>query len=217
RLEYEAKFGLLRLGRASMEIMGIDTVRGDPTLHVSFLLEGGLAFYRLRDQMDSWIGTEDFTSRRFLQDFNEGSRHRVNDYEIFADSGFYRQAGSDTVFETSMHPLDDAAFFYFVRNVDLEPGRVYRFDNYFKPDRNPVILEVVGRDTLDLPAGRFATFEVKPIIKGNGIFREAANARLWITDDDRRLVVQIKSSFSFATITLRLEGTEGIPDPSIGD
>ena len=203
KLWFEAKIGLVRVGRATMEVLGVDTIRSEPTRH---------------DKMDSWIGLEDFASRRFVQDFHEGGRERLNTYEIYPDSGFYRREGVDTTMVTSPHPLDDAAFFYFVRNIEMEPGHRYEFNNYFKPDRNPIVLEVLARDTIEVPAGRFPVLEVRPIIRGNGIFREAADARLWLTDDSRRIVVKIKSRFSFGvTITLRLTKIEGLSESEQSD
>ncbi len=216
-LRYDARGLGLRLGRASMEVVGVENIRGDSAMHFRFRLEGGALAFRLRDQMDSWTGLDDFSSRRFVQDHKERDRERINSYQIYPDSGFYTQSGIDTSMTTVEHPLDDAAFFYFVRTVDLVPGERYEFHNYFKPDRNPVVLEVIGRDTIGVPAGEFATIEVRLIIKGNGIFREAADSRLWLTDDDRKIVVQMKSKFSFATLTLRLESFDGIPDPSLSD
>ncbi len=113
---------------------------------------------------------------------------------------------------TSAAPLDDAAFFYFVRTVPLEVGKRYEFQRYFRPDRNPVVLEVLGRDTLDLPAGRFATIVVRPVIQGRGILEEAKEPRMWLTDDERRLMVQLKLTFaSIATITLRLREIRDTP------
>jgi hypothetical protein len=203
RLEYDAKFGFISLGGAELKVAGIDTVRGDSALHIRFVIQGGGALYRLHDEWDSWVGLTDFTSRRFIQDQEEGSRRYRNAYEIYPDSGYYRQEGVDSVLPTSTLPLDDAAFFYFVRTTDLAPGR-HEFDRYFKPDRNPVVLEVVGRDTIDVPAGRFDCLVVQPVIKGGGIFREQAEGRLWISNDERRLVVQIKSKFLFGAITFRL-------------
>ena len=55
---------------------------------------------------------------------------------------------------TSKAPLDDAAFFYFARTVPLEVGKRYEVDRYFRPDRNPVVLEVLARDTIDAVLGR---------------------------------------------------------------
>jgi hypothetical protein len=203
RLQYEAKSGILPLGTAELMVAGLDTVRGDSALHIRFLIRGGNALYRINNEWDSWVGLSDFTSRRFIQDHDEGGKKSRAAYEILPDSGYYRREGVDTVMPTSPLPLDDAAFFYFVRLVELSDGR-NEFDRYFKPDRNPVVLEVVGRDTLDVPAGRFDCLVVQPIIKGGGIFREQAEGRMWITNDQRRLVVQIRSKIAFVPITMRL-------------
>jgi hypothetical protein len=202
-LEYEAKTGIFPLGTAALWVAGVDTVRGDSALHIRFLIKGGNTLYRINNEWDSWVGLSDFTSRRFVQDHEEGGRKYRNAYEIFPDSGYYRQDGVDSVMATSPLPLDDAAFFYFVRFVELGAGR-HEFDRYFKPDRNPVVLEVVGRDTVDVPAGRFDCIVVQPVIKGGGIFREKAEGRMWITNDARRLVVQIRSKIAFVPITMRL-------------
>ncbi len=213
RLQYDAKFGFISLGGAELRVAGIDTVRGDSALHIRFVIQGGNLIYRLHDEWDSWIGLADLTSRRFIQSYEEGNRRDRNAYEIYPDSGYYRQEGVDSLFPTSPQPLDDAAFFYFVRTVDLSPGR-HEFNRYFKPDRNPVVLEVVGRDTVDVPAGRFDCVVVRPVIKGGGIFKEGAEGRLWISNDEHHRVVQIKSKFFFGALTFRLTriATDGSAD-----
>lgn len=206
RLVYDAKFGFIPVGTAELEVMGVDTLRGEETLHIQFRIRGGTFFYKIDNVMDSWVGLYDFQSRRFVQDQHEGSWERYRAINIFPDSGFFRQEDlPDTTFETVPEPLDDASFFYFVRTVDLLLGQRYEFDRYFRPDRNPVVLEIVARDTLDVPAGRFPTIVTQPTIKGGGILAEKAEANIWVSDDDRRIVVQIKSKFSFGSVTMRLK------------
>jgi hypothetical protein len=120
----------------------------------------------------------------------------------------------DSLRPTVSHPLDDAAFFYFVRTLLLDPGKRYEFQRYFRPDRNPVILDVKSRDTVNLPAGRFPSLLVQPIIKGRGILAEASEARMWLTDDERHLMVQLKSKFPvIGVITLRLIRIERTEPP----
>ncbi|MEE8490969.1 MAG: DUF3108 domain-containing protein, partial [Acidimicrobiia bacterium] len=159
--------------------------------------------YRMHDQFDSWVGADDFHSRRYIQEKREGGRQWTDAYEIFPDSGVYWQQGVDTAQVASDNPLDDTAFFYFVRTLDLEPGDSLAFDNYFRPDRNPVVVRVLERDTIDVPAGRFPTIVIQPIIKG-GLFDGTKNGRMWLSDDDRRLIVQMKTKLAFGTITMRL-------------
>jgi hypothetical protein len=47
---------------------------------------------------------------------------------------------------------------------------------------------------------------VRPVIPhGRGIFAEKSDARMWLSDDDRRVVLAIVSTFSFGTVTLKLK------------
>jgi len=209
---FDAKYGPLKLGRATLEVVGTDTIRGEVTRHFRFeLAANALGIIRMRDRFDSWVGVDDFRARRLVQDYNEPSQKKINTYEIFPDSGYYTQSGIDTVMPTTEDPLDDWAFLYFARTLELEPGQRYEFDRYFRPDRNPVVIEVLARDTVKVPAGEFPAIMIHPIIKGGGIFKESADARMWITDDDRRLIVQVSSKFlGIGTITLRLTDVDGV-------
>ncbi len=202
KLSFDARFGIVNVGNAAMHVVARDTVRADSALHLQFTLDGGLlGLFRLHDQFDSWVGLDDLSSRRFTQVFDETGNQRTTAYEIFPDSGIYWQEGVDTANAASEDPLDDTAFFYFVRALELEPGQRHEFNRYFRRDRNPVIIEVLERDTVDVPAGRFPTVN--------------KNARMWISDDDRRLIVQMKSRFAFGTITLRLTDIEGLRESGV--
>ena len=63
----------------------------------------------------------------------------------------------------------------------------------------------MARDTLDVPAGKFPSIVLQPIIKGQGILKETSDARMWLSDDDRHLMVQLKSKFPVVGyLTMRL-------------
>jgi hypothetical protein len=206
-LTYSAKLGMLSLGSGTLEVAGIDTVRGAESFRFRFRLRGSTVFYSLDDVLESYTGTRDMISRRFVQDFVENDKPTHRRFEIFPDSGFYREHAKDTVVRPApTEPLDDAAFFYFVRVTPLEVGRTYKYDRYFRKDKNPVTIKVEKREKMELPDGReVQCLVLHPVIDTKGMFSKRSDTRLWLTDDERRLPVQIRSKFPFGTITLRLK------------
>ena len=206
RLTYGAKYGLFSVGRAVMEVMGIDTLRGVEVVHIQFRISGGALWYHLDQTLESWVGRHDFLSRRFRSVQDERDRHRERSYEIYPDSGFYREAGRDTTFATVAEPLDDAAFLYWVRTLPLDVGKRYEYARYFRPDRNPVIIEVLGRERVSVAGKKWKAIVVRPKIpQGRGIFSERSETRIWLSDDARRIVLAIQSNFSFGQVTLKLK------------
>jgi len=191
-----------------MTVQPPDTVHGALTSHLRLTISASLiGLYRIDDSFESRVDCTTGFSRRFIQDHDESNQQHKNVYDIFPDSGFFRQSGIDSVMLTVKEPLDETAFLYWARTLDLEPGDTLRLNRYFRPDRNQITIAVLERDTLDVPAGRFATLVVQPTIPDGGLlFSEEAEARVWLSDDERRLVVQMKLKLlGFATVALRLE------------
>jgi Protein of unknown function (DUF3108) len=185
-----------------MEVQPMDTVRGIETWHTVFHIRGGVPGFRVNDVMESWMDVRTLSSLRHRQDLDEGSRERERRFEIYPDS-VYVEEGKEPL-PTVTLPLDDGSFLYFVRTVPLEIGKEYSFDRYFRPDRNPVRIQVLRRERVRVPAGEFDAVVVRPIIKARGIFSENGRAEVWLTDDDRRLMVQMKSHLRFGSLSLYL-------------
>lgn len=208
KLSYDVKFGSIKVGNGLMEVQGIEDVRGHEAYHIFFSVQGGVPFYKVDNRLHSWMDVQTLNSLRHVQDYEQGGRERQRHWEIFPDRAAYQLRGEEEK-PSVAQPLDDGSFLYFVRTVPLVTGRTYTFNRYFRPDRNPVRVRVLRRETVTVPAGTFQTVVVQPIIRTSGIFSEGGQAEIWLTDDDRRMMVQMKSKLSFGSLNLYLTGVEG--------
>jgi hypothetical protein len=206
RLTYDVRFGGIKVGTGRMEVVGLQDVRGREAWHTRFTVKGGIPLYKVNDRLESWIDTRTFESLRFVQDLQEGRRDRERHFEIYPERGTYSEKGESEHVPTVDDPLDDAAFLYFVRTIPLEVGQTYEFNRYFRPERNPVQIKVLRKETVRVPAGTYETIVIQPIIKSKGIFSEKGHAQMWLTDDPRRLLVQMKSDLSIGSLNLYLRG-----------
>lgn len=209
-LEYQLKFGPITAGTGRMSVVGTDSVRGRPVWHLRFNIAGGTFFYKVNDSYDSFLDSETLNSLRFEQSLSEGNRKRNRVYDIFPDRKAYVELGKAER-PSVESPLDDASFFYFLRTVPLEIGKRYEFNRYYNPDANPVVIEVLRKETgVSVPAGRFDTIVIRPIIKTSGIFSEGGRAEIWLTDDNRRLLVQLKTKLPFGSLNLYLRKMQNV-------
>jgi hypothetical protein len=202
-LEYTLKFGSITAGSGRMQVLAHDTLRGRPVWHLQFDFSGGIPFARVNDAFESWYDATDGSSLKFEQHLNELGKRRDRVYEIFPDRRTYSLNGEPEK-PSVVGPLDDASFFFFIRTIPLEVGKSYEFHRYFDPRSNPVVIRVLRRDTVDVPAGRFPSIVVQPMIKTSGIFSEGGHAEIWLSADERRLLVQMKTKLKFGSLNLYL-------------
>jgi hypothetical protein len=218
RMEYSVTWGGIRLGEGSLAVEGLDTLDGHAAYRVAMEMRGGPPFYRVNDRMVSWIDPSPFSSLRFDQQLSEGSyrrdRRTLMDYGSMTYSrydnvdGRYVLKESDSGLPIPPGALDDVSFLYFARLLPLEVGHTYEFERYFKEQGNPVILKVLRREEIRVPAGRFQTIVVQPLIRTSGMFGEGGEAEVWLTDDARRIPVRVKTSMSIGSGNLFLTGYE---------
>jgi len=209
-LEYVAKYAGLNVGSAAIDVAPIDTVRGRPAYHFRFLLKASALFgsFKIESQIESWTDTASFHSLRFRRNNLQNGKQYLRSFEILGDSGYYRQVDPEPLppDHSVAEPLDDASFLYFVRTTPLELGKTYQFDRYYWAAKNPIVIKVLKRETIELPDGTKAPCLVlSPVVGESGLFGRRADARIWLTDDARRIPVQIRSRYSFGEITLRLQ------------
>jgi hypothetical protein len=207
-LVFQAKYGFISVGTATMDVSNLDTIRGTPTVHLVFHILGSALFgaYKLDQKLESWVGKDDFVSRRYKVDTDEKGKRWGHTYDIFPDSGYYRSDGTDTTHASVPNPLDDAAFLYWIRTVPLEDGKKYEYRRYFRPENDPIIVEVVGHDRVSVAGKKWNAIVVRPAIpNGRGIFAEKADARIWLSDDSTRTLLALQSTFSFGQVTLKLK------------
>ena len=203
RLSYSVSFGKLHVGSGEMSVLGIENMGGHETWRTMLTISGGITLFHVHDTTMSWFDTGTFLSRRFVQYVNEGRYHVRRDFRIDPEGRTYRK-NNEPVTASSADPLDDISLLYFARTLPLADGDRYELNRYFQPEGNPVVLRVVRRERVTVPAGTFRSIVVEPQIVTSGIFSQGGHALLWFSDDSARVLLQMKAGLTFGSINLYL-------------
>lgn len=218
RAVYAVTFGPVRVGEGRLAVEAVELVRGTPAYRVAFELEGGPFFYKIDDRQVSWVAPQPLRSLRFEQRLRQGGYRRDRRYvldheactysrfDLERSTGEYRPHGEEIDVPMPPAALDEIAYLYLARLLPLEPGRRWRFERYFEPDGNPVVIEVLRRQTVRVPAGRFETVVVRPVIKASGMFGEDGRAEVYISDDEHRIIVRLSARMKAGEMEMFLTG-----------
>ena len=206
RMTYQAKVNFINAGSATMSVDGIETIRGRATYHTIFDVRGHVLLFHVNDHYESWFDTTSLVSLHHVQHIDETKNSADRTYDFYPERKIYVRNGVEN--PSVADPLDEGSFLYFMRSVPLEVGKTYEFNRYYHVDRNPVVIQVVRKEHIKVPAGESDAIVVKPIIKSKGLFSENGQAEVWFSDDSTRTLLRLKSKLPFGTLYLELKDRE---------
>ena len=210
KLVYKLRWGLVTAGYAELEVLPFEQINGERAWHFQMTIRTSRfidVFYKVRDRIESFTDYLLANSFTYKKEQLEGKTHRqvkvvfdpARNTAVYSDWG--KEHEPIGIEDGTIDPL---ASIYFIRQHRLA-------DNVeiLKPvtDGKKNVLaqaRVIGRQRLKIAGKKYDTFIVIPDLKGvRGVFKKSRNAKmkLWITNDERRLLVKIKSKVSIGSFT----------------
>ena len=162
--------------------------------------------FLVRDYMASWVDPTTFRSLRFEKHTVEGKRVRDDRIEFNYGEGIASRNGKPIAITDPT--FDSLSSVYYIRTLDLSNARPIEL-NVVSRKLYTLRVEVQGRETIKTPAGTFRTIRVEPKSSGEGgLIGKGKNLLIWVTDDERKVPVQIRSKLKVGTLVGKLRAVE---------
>jgi len=219
KLSFVLKYGVVPGGEATLEVHDMEKIHGVDAYH--FVLTARTNsfvdfFYKVRDRIDSYADASMLHSLLYKKDQNEGrTKRKIKvDFDWKENKSTYMSSGSEPkVIDQIPRTFDPLSIFYYTRLIDLqkiEEGLVHPVTDGKKNMMG--VLRVIGRETVTVPAGTYETLVLEPdLLKVEGVFSKKPKAKttLWVTNDDRRLLVRLASKATIGNFVAELVAVEG--------
>jgi hypothetical protein len=198
RLEYSVRLNVLNAGTATMRIEGMETVRGRRAYHAVFDVRGRVLLRRIDHHYESWFDASNLAALRHTQETSDGGKH----YEFHHDRRVYVRDGEER--PAVPLPIEEIGLLWYLRSIPLTPGTTHVINRYYRPDRNPIVIKVMRRERVRVPAGEFDAVVVQPVVRSKGLFSESSGAEVWIAETPERPILRLRSRMSIGTLLLEL-------------
>jgi hypothetical protein len=217
KLTFDVKYGFVTAGIATMQIPSIKRISGRDAYHVTFEVNTVPSFdlfYRVRDRYETYIDVEGLFPWRFEQHIREGSYSR--DFAAFFDQRRGKAKTSEGSYDIPKYVHDIVSAFYFARTLDysgMQVGDRINLKNFYKDKVHDLDVKYHGKETITVPAGRFDCIIVEPLVREGGLFKSEGNIIVWLTDDDIKMPVRVKTKVIVGAIDADLTSYEGLRGP----
>jgi hypothetical protein len=222
-LEYTVEWRLVTAGKA--HLVWSATPRhansADPGWQAALHLEStGLVskLFKVNNDYVSNLESDLCSSGSYLK-AEEGNRHKETSvtFNREAHKAEYLEKDLDKKAVVNAHEIDIPACvhdvlggLYSLRTLNLPPGQSTQLP--ISDGKRSVMarIEAQQREDIKTPAGSFKTIRYEAFLFNDVLYRRYGHLHFWLTDDARKLPVQIRVrlQFTIGTITLQLEKEE---------
>jgi hypothetical protein len=219
-LVYNVEWRLVTAGKATVQWISVPQ-RERPGWQVNLHLESvGLVskLFTVEDDYSANLN-QALCAQSTLMASREGSRHHETkvtfDAETRKASYLERDLAKNTVLGSQEVDIPECVHdviggVYFLRTLNLEPGQSVEVPVSDGKKSVMAKVEAQQREDVKVPDAAYKTIRYEIFLFDNVLYRRSAHLHVWLTDDRRKLPVQIRVrlQFTIGTITLQLEKHE---------
>jgi len=215
-LDYEISWAFIKAGNARMLVK---ETKNENELEIISRAWHSSSFKMLTvdDTVSTTTTADSLLPKVFTQKIHEGGYKRKA--QIVYDFKAKKTTVKDTAFnkEIFKHGIDTSitlnggercilSAFYLTRTFNLKPGDTAYFDAISGVKKYKLKVICHRKETINTALGKKNCIVIEPVIQGDGLFKAKGKLTIWLTDDDERLPVLMKSEIAIGSIKASLIG-----------
>lgn len=213
RLEFELSYTGITAGHAVQEVKqdGTDihitsTAKSADWLRFFFPVDDRIESFLTSGSLPMSIGSPRLYQERKREGRTKTDREAHFDRQKLEVTTIDHRKKTEKKQAITKRTYDTLSCFFYIRTIPLQVGTSYFIDIYDCNRLWNTEVKVLRREELITPLGRFKTIVIHPLLKSEGIFARTGDMFIWLTDDERRIPVQMKSKVVVGSITATLIG-----------
>lgn len=213
-LQYGIYYSFVKAGTAYIKTRGLTSINGKMAYLIqttAFSASVIDAVFKVRDVNYSWLDANTFHSLGYSQSVREGNY--IRDEWVAFDPANHRYYGEikkkkeprTIAGQLDIEVLDMLSSLYYVRKEPLTVGKDVVFDIVNREKQYPLVVKVLGKETVKTDAGKFNCWVVEPQFRGEGIFiSKGKSLKVWLTDDEYRMPVKMEAEVFIGSVYAEL-------------
>jgi hypothetical protein len=221
KLTFQLRWTVIPAGEGTLEILPVETIKGVKSYHFVLTAKSNSFIdyiYKVRDRIDAYTDIEMTHTILYKKTQCEGNTKK----EVIVNFNWENDKAQYSTLKKVREPinvlkgsLDPLSAFYYTRLFDLKENLI--IERPVTDGKKCIIGKafVIKKETLNLTSGTYDTYLIEPeITHVEGVFKKSKNAKIqvWVTADNRRMPVKIKSEVVVGSFVGELVSATGLKE-----
>ncbi len=220
RMIFEVRWAFVVAGEAVLEFIPGEQLEGESVNHYIYRAQTSSfvdLFYKVRDTIESYTDTDLNRSIVYIKkQRGKSTRDITVTFDRNRNTAQYSLNGNSVEpLEISPGTFDPLSVFYAFRTKLSDDNKEIKISLTDGKRYINAVARIVKKEKIKVAGKEYDTVLVEPEMEGvGGVFQKTKNAKLkiWVTDDDHRIPVRIKSKVAVGSFIADLVGYEGTFD-----
>lgn len=215
RLDYKVRYGFIIAGEGYLHILPKPVFRyGRECYDIRFQVSSLKSLewiYRVRDWYSTILDVNGIFPWEFEQHIREGRYKR--DFKATFDQAKNLAYAEGNTYSVPPYIHDIVSAFYFVRTLPLgkmPKDTIFYLFNFFKDTTYKLGVKILGKQTVEVQAGKFKCVVVEPLVVEGGLFKSEGSIYIWLSDDDRKIPVKVATKILIGYVSADLVKYSGL-------
>ena len=211
--DFDIYFGGIKVGVAEMEVVSCIMIDSISAFHI--IGKGKTTpffdwFFKVRDVYETFIDTSKKVPLKFIRDVSEGNYKKEQVYIFNHNESFVKH--EDTIYKIPFNSQDMLSALFYVRTF---PKQNFKKKSFFIPvfmDEENYFLEIMylNNEVFSTRWGGIDCMVFKPRMQEGRVFEDGEDLKIWISDDENRILVAVETKIWAGTIKAVLVGYENL-------
>lgn len=224
KLSFRVHYGVVNAATIQMEVhkegelfSKPDELKGRQAYHISIEGKTIKAFdwaFKVRDRFDSYVDKESLAPLKYSKSVIE------NNYTD-QDLVFFRHLsgklnGKKGNLDMPSYTQDIVSALYYARNIDFakaKSGDTFPIHIYLDNTIYNLNFKFAGIETIKSDIGKVKCYKLIPRLVVDRVFKSEEDMTVWITADENKIPVRVKSDIQVGSLKVDLTAYEGLKNP----
>jgi len=212
-----------KAGEATMEVSpNLANINGRDCYKIYVTVKSSSTFewvYKLNEKYECYLDVQGLFPWQYFHDKVQGKYKDIFEAVFDQEKHIVKTyKGATKEFDKDVtvpeYVQDQVSAFYFARTFNIpnmnEWDIISTFQVFDKKQAKSLETKFLGREEVEVEAGKFKTIKVKPMGMEGGLFGSGDDLIIWLTDDDVKMPVKLEVKIKVGSFNVELDSYQNV-------